>query len=282
MTIRGQLIVWDMRAEPKSDFKITNYAGVGIVEAPTGTLPEHQMHGFIGLADRDGGLLLPPTGHMRDISTDVRAHEIGYTVTNPIWPRPSPASGVNGGGFYFRRTRMPAPIGREILMIAIVATLDSGELANNHRYDLSANARPLGLPGHGLALKLTKAENLDDQIETGQSLAQLLKNPIWGWNAEKFGFVSTMDLQTIDECQRYDDLISEQKPSAEQQAEIEELNHTEAGWILCNHRHDVKFAHFTQQMNDHEPPYRWDGFVTAASEQRREKIAKTIIQRLMA
>src|SRR3546814_20092303 len=71
-------------------------------------------------------------------------------------------------------------------------------LRNNQIYDLTGNAENKGL--------FILSNPVDTEIPMGESLSTMLKLPLWGSGDEKIGFVSTMDLPTIDECMRYEAL----------------------------------------------------------------------------
>src|SRR3546814_8190518 len=78
---------------------------------------------------------------------------------------------------------------------------------------------------------------VDSEIPMGESLSTLLKLPLWGWGDEKIGFVSTMDLPTIDECMRYEALNMLDGRTPEQDAELEAIRRRDRKSTSLNSRH---------------------------------------------
>src|SRR3546814_20655861 len=93
-----------------------------------------------------------------------------------------------------------------------------------HIYDLTGNAENKGA--------FILSNPVDSEIPMGESLSTLLKLPLWGWGDEKIGFVSTMDLPTIDECMRYEALSMLDGRTPEQDQQLEALRRREAGWLF--------------------------------------------------
>src|SRR3546814_9507645 len=82
----------------------------------------------------------------------------------------------------------------------------------------------------------------------GESLSTLLKLPLWGWGDEKIGFVSTMDLPTIDECMRYEALNMLDGRTPEQDAELEAIRRSEVGWIFRYSSTDETYQAYRREL----------------------------------
>src|SRR3546814_18789349 len=87
-----------------------------------------------------------------------------------------------------------------------------------------------------------------DVCSSDLSLNSLLKLPLWGWGDEKVGFVSTMDLPTIDECSKYDALSALENRTPEQEAELETIRKGEVGWIFNSSSKDETYQAYRREM----------------------------------
>lgn len=202
MHFRGQLIA---RAHTKSQPGPTqNYSLIGIVEVPQDSFPEHVMHGLCVLQSH-GKLSLKLTDYSAELPGGGKAKEFGNLSLDPIWPI---SEGIydfadGEGGITFRDTRMPARPGYKIAYALAVLTVTNAEILHHHIYavdgTIEKSADQYNYAKTGLLVLTVPRET---EIPAGLNLSQLLKLPLWGWNTKKVAFRSTMDLQTIDLCDK--------------------------------------------------------------------------------
>ena len=283
MPKRAQILVWDMGpaacySSPGDERR--NYGGVGIVEVGRGAYDQHVMRGFVAT----GSASFQMTDFTRDITKDIECCDIGTAFTQQIWPRPHVLSGLGGGGIFFRKTRMPASYDCEIMLVALIATLPAGTLLDKHMYGLEGHIGRW--PSHDLygtvpgAVSLTNPVDMSDSFVPGNNLGQQLKEPQWGWGEEKVGFISTLDLKSIDQCILIQNLQAKDNPTTEDQAKLEKLMHTEPGRMLSSSQRDEKYARFREEYVKRVGLLRWDGVETASEVAARGKIASEVIKEL--
>lgn len=114
----------------------------------------------------------------------------------------------------------------------------------------------------------------------GMGLAQIHKLPIWGWESEKFGPVSTMRLDVIDECNELSGLIDRQNLTDKENERLALLKRTCAGTVVVITSNDPAYAEFRREMKA-ELPIKWDQWLTRQETEVREQKASEIIKKIM-
>lgn len=279
MIHRGQLLVRDCGPSSKSyssdaigtEFR-HDYAFVGIAEVDAHRYLEHIVRGFLQTS-LNADLRFQTTDYCKRIAFH-RGSDLGGLVHETKWPRPDPLFGIGGGGILFRDCRMPTPDGRKISLVLAVASFPRGTLKNHHIYELTGSAEQNG--------SFALANPIDSEIPYGESLNTLLKLPLWGWGDEKVGFVSTMDLPTIDECSRYDALSAIENRTPEQEAELETIRKGEVGWIFNSSSNDETYQAYRRKMLQIRPNPAWDSVMTKSEQDADSVLASKVLKQLLA
>ncbi len=279
MIHRGQILVRDCGPSRKSyssdaigtEFR-HDYALVGIAEVDEHRYPEHFVRGFLQNVET-AGAHFRTTDHYEAFPIHPGS-DLGCLVRENHWPRPDPLFGIGGGGILFRDCRMTAPCGRKIVLVLAAASLPTGQLLNHHIYDFHGDVEKDG--------SFTLENPVDTEIMFGESLNALLKLPLWGWGKEKVGFVSTMDLPTIDKCMRYEELNLLDIRTPEQDAELEAINKGEVGWIFRSSNIDETYQAYRREMLKIRPNPAWDGVMSQSEQDADSVIASKILKQLLA
>jgi hypothetical protein len=278
MIYRGQLLVRDCGASSKTYSSDTvgtefrhDYAFVGLAEVDKRRYPEHFIQGFL----QSGSLsdLKFQTTDFYQRAAFSRGCDLGGLVHETKWPRPDPLFGIGGGGILFRDCRMPAPEGRKIVLVLAVASLPTGTLLNHHIYDVTGSAETGG------AFSLSSP--VDSEIPMGESLSTLLKLPLWGWGDEKIGFVSTMDLPSIDHCIRYEELDTLETRTPEQDAELEAIRRGELGWVFKFSATDRTYQAYRREMLKIRPNPRWDRVMSKSEQEAESELCTKVLKRVL-
>jgi hypothetical protein len=288
MIHRSQLLVRDCGAS-RSSFNFAaigsetrrDYAMIGIAEVDEDRYPEHIVHGFICYSN-DRAILLHSTDHQKSLGREGQASDLGSLATHNIWPRPDPLYGVGGGGIVLRDCRMPAEPGKKIVLVLAVASLPAGTLKNHHMYEAHGNIGSTtanSLIFDNGRLELTNP--VETEIKAGESLATLLKMTLWGWGDEKIAFRSTMDLVTIDQCERIETLQEKPQLTEAERSEYDDLIRSEVGWIFRHTADDKTYQAYRREMVKMRPRSRWDSVITKIEQEEEGRIAAEIIRRLL-
>lgn len=288
MIHRSQLLVREFGAS-RSSFNAApigtetrrDYAMIGIAEVDEGRYPEHIVHGFV-CYPCNGTVILHSTDHQRSLGRESQACDLGSLATHNIWPRPDPLFGVGGGGIVFRDCRMPSEPGKKIMLVLAIASLPAGTLKHHHLYEAKGNIASTTANGlvfdHG---RLELTDPVETQIRMGENLATLLKIPLWGWGAEKVAFRSTMDLATLDQCERIETLQENYERTEAEQSEYDQLMRSEVGWIFRHTANDETYQAYRREMVKERPRSRWDSIITETEQQEEGRLAAKILQRLL-
>lgn len=273
--IRGQLCLY----EGKTD--VQGWApsgGVGIVEAPIGSLIVERILGFIGMPMGTDHLLAPVSYAERPVQD--AGHEVAQHLTNEQWPRPAVGSGMAGGGLLFRRTRAEASSWHEILLVAICMYAPAGSVRSQMRYAVEADEIVDGVP-HRMSMRSPTA--CDELSTNGVGMTRLLKLPAWGWSDEPFGFVSTLRLDVIDQAMESMRLLNASNHSSDDLRRIEEIKPTHGYWIASSGRRGHDSADFAEYRRRLGTSYDdWSSTLTATQMRERELKSEEIIKLILA
>ena len=260
--MRGQLhfreLRWHGRYPDQQSGKA--YAGVGVVEMHPG---EHPVERLLSVVVT--GSYLHLTGEEQPVDAVHRYSDMAHLVTSLDFSAPTAALGLGGGSLILRETRIPATQEGQVVCAALLVvrntdidfdsqTIYNLSQVNLHRYELT-EARRAGYD------------------PTGMALEQLSKRPVWGWGAEKWGPVSTLHLDAIDQAQAYQDRenAGESHPAD---------TPSEMRWLFSHYR-DEQFRRFVKAMNAEGHGVRWDEALTESQCRARDEAATRIVNELL-
>lgn len=260
--VKGQLIF--RRCDGKAD------VGIGFMEIDADAAETADKQDLIMdcLANRGvGGTMRVKLHSVRHDPQDLSDSDVGNLVTSLQYPRAT--EGSSGGSFFVRHSRIPAPEGRRIVLVALVIEADGDEIDPMVMHEIRGrdgivSVQPSG--PHGLDL-------------TGMALSQIHRSSIWGWDEERWGPVSTMRLDVLDMCQELDDAMLSDEPT--DPARLEELNRSHAGWILKSSHRDPKYEDFKRRMIEEGHRSEWAGILTESQAKRRDEAGARIIREIM-
>lgn len=273
--LRGQLCLYEARTDARG---WSSSGGVGIVEIPAGTLEAERIMPFVGLPLGTDHLFVTADYHPRRIQD--AGHELSDHVRTAQWPRPARESGIAGGGMFFRKTRIPAPDGREIMTVAICMYAPAGTVRSQMMYSLSgameAGSRPAKLSMHSPRESALLAEN-------GIGMSALLKRAAWGWNDEPFALQSTMRLDVIDDAMESRALLDLVDRSDEQETRLQTLRRTEGFQVVAgNSREDRDYAEFRRMVESEHPHDDWTKPVTARQLDERHAVVERAVREMLS
>ena len=243
--------------------------GLGIVEMRTAYTPVTDIRDV-----RFHITLLNESAHEREflISNEpevlrhIGDHDLGAALTElnyrlGIGNRP-------GGSLILRKTRKAGRPDCDILMAAIV--LKDAEVDFDHK-------RLQTIAGENGVFFVRPADEVPFE-PNGMAFLSFLREPVWGWDNEPWGFRSTMRLDVIDQCQELSDLLEGKLPS--DPAREAELARGPAGSIVKYPRErDAEYRKFLAAMNAYDVP-RWDEVVTASRNQELSERAAAVVRDL--
>lgn len=274
--IRGQLCLYGQK--PDADGWAAA-GGVGIVEAPLGALkPEHILP-FVGMC-LGTDHLLSTSAYSKHPVRD-HGHELADHVRDDQWPRPVPGSGLPGGGVMFRRTRVPAATGMEIMTLAICMYAPADAVVGQALYSLSGVLDAKGDPAR---ISIHSARPSARLAENGIGMTALLKRPAWGWGDEPFALQSTMRLDVIDEAMESARLLDADHRTPEDEQRLAELRQRPGHGVVAGNRtgYDAaKFAEFRRRMGVEAPYDDWSAPLSESQFDARERRACEIMREMM-
>ena len=239
---------------------------VGIAEV-SDPIEDDGIHG-LALTTTPAGISLTSTGVVLATEYDHGFDDIDALLRHDQWPRPVPALGLDGGGVAIRRTRAPASPGLRCVML--IALLSTDAIADETMVDIHGDT-----PGVLHVGAPDCARHLDTR---GTSMSQILKKPIWGWD-EPWGFVSTLRLESQDDCRRLEALMAgadEHEPG-----ERERLERGGAGSLLgLSRRHDGDYGRFREEWLRRHGPGDWSAVLTAAQMNAKERLVGSLIREM--
>lgn len=172
-----------------------------------------------------------------------------------------------GGSLILRRTRKAGRSGCDILMAAIV--LKDAEVDFDHK-------QIQAISGENGTFFVRPEQSVPFE-PNGMALPSFLREPVWGWDNEPWGFYSTLRLDVIDQCQEMADLLEGRLPSDPPREA--ELAKGPAGSIVKYPRdRDNEYRKFVAAIA-HDVP-RWDEVVTASRNQELSERAAAIVRNL--
>lgn len=174
-----------------------------------------------------------------------------------------------GGALLIRETRLRSEEGRYIYLVAMA--FEAGGEQINHRQIHTLHQR-----GNNIEIR---PGNMINEEPNGEGIASVHKLPIWGWEKDPWGPVSTMRLDIIDECIELEKILL--NPSEANQERRKQLESRPAGGILGIRRNDKLFEQFHREMSQYMP-FQWDGVVTKSDSDKRDQKSKEILSRLLA
>lgn len=259
---------WPASGCPRWPAKVPDPRGhvalVGIAEAD-GAIVEHRVHGFM-LLDACG-TKFAMTGQTHDPEVPV-ACDIEGLLTNDQWPAPRDTA-ASGGGVTLRRTRIVGEHAPVWIMIACMAAAP-GWIEDQTMIEISGDLDGI--------LDIDRTSDATTMETNGTTLSQLLKQPIWGWDEEPWGLVSTMELTAIDACMRLEDLRDRNDPADAD--EIERLVRGPSGWAVESGKNDPQYQEYKRRYVAEAGRLRWDARIGLSEQRRRSKIASRIIREI--
>lgn len=236
---------------------------VGFAEC-AGEIEDEIVHGNI-LLQSESRHMLVSTGARVEIEDGYRrGSEIDSIATSHSWP--APPQNQEGGGMMLRRTRYPSSQGTGLYIFMIL--LQSSAFTDQTFLEIEGDLANLQIGAARCARHLKT---------TGCTLGQILKKTIWGWEDEKWGAQSTMDLQTIDECSRLQYLADH--PEEAEDGEYERIS-PDVHWILKNREKDGDFKKYMQEMKLRGLVTPWDQRVTETQQAAIEKAGMEILKEI--
>lgn len=236
---------------------------VGFAEC-AGEVEDEIVHGNILLRGESCHMLVRTGARIEIESGYRRGSEIDAIATSQSWP--SPPENQEGGGMVLRRTRYPSAEGTSLYIFMIL--LQSSAFIDQTFLEIESELDSLQI-GPARCAKHFKT--------AGCTLGQILKKTIWGWEEEKWGAQSTMDLQTIDECTRLQYLADH--PEEAEDGECEAIS-PDVHWILKNRDSDHDFKKYMQEMKIRGLVSPWDQRVTETQQAAIEKAGAEILQKI--
>lgn len=274
--IRGQLCLYATKPD-EHDWTVAG--GVGIVEAPQGSLkPEHILT-FVGMCFDTSHLLAASSYSSRPVPD--HGSEMADHVRNAQWSRPVPGSGLPGGGMMFRRTRVPARTDHEIMSLAICLYAPAKTVTSQVMYSLTGVLDPNGIPSR---MSLHSPTTCEPLAENGIGMAALLKRPVWGWSDEPFALQSTLRLDVIDDAMETIRLLDRDDRTPTDDARLETLKRSEGYHVVAGNRtgrHSAEFAEYRRLMHDVLEDDDWSQPITAARLEERQRRSDAAIREIL-
>lgn len=225
---------------------------------------------------------LPPSPEHREC-------DMGDLALQDVWPRPAPETGMGGGGLMLRDTRAPSAPGTRIMTGIMVMSLREGP-PDASIIDLEGEIGgwPKSEGSRSGYIVSTAIDSSRPGYMNGMPLNSILKEPIWGWGEEPFGFMSTMDLGIIDQCERFDRIrrsVEGKDPDAIDGAarvELLSMKNSSLSWIVTSSDKDEKFQIFKRKMRERGLVTRRDGVRTVSEEAAFSNAAREILMEMEA
>jgi len=241
--------------EVEDDFPIGENKDLFLDVVAFGDCAERQIVSVV--SEKTMPLYSPPNYYkdheLAGIATDIQSYR-----AKDLW---------RGGSLVIRATRKTSKNGHKIALMMIMT--ESAENPSNHQKILAFDD----------IVHTTAISQIRDETN-GMGLAQIHKLPIWGWESEKFGPVSTMRLDVIDECNELSGLIDRQNLTDKENERLALLKRTCAGTVVVITSNDPAYAEFRREMKA-ELPIKWDQWLTRQETEVREQKASEIIKKIM-
>lgn len=261
--MKGQILFRQLRWDAPYPSMTTGnaHAGVGVIDMPEGYLPEETI---LGLIWHDDSLLF--TGEKIPIEANYNYHDLATHVTNLDFPAPPEDTGLAGGGLILRRTRKPSATPGHIVCLALLVVRNvPREFDRKTIYDIAEKTR--GIP------VLTAGQVIGFE-PNGMALSQIHKSPIWGWDEEPWGPVSTLNLSAIDDIHAY---MEREEAGTPQPDDL----HAEIKWLM-KPKADSDYDEFKRRMRTAGHVQRWDAILTRSQTEAHERAASQIVRDILA
>jgi hypothetical protein len=244
---------------------------VGIMEIE-GNVVDERIHSFTMMKAGDD-FILNSTGNIIDPcekygETNNPIHSTDFILTGNDWERPEIKTGIDGGGVFFRKVPVPAERGQTYHFISLVST---NELQDQSFVEITGNL------DEGMFLSYHSCAR---QLQTnGKTLSQIMGMPIWGWQEEPWGLITTVNEEVAKEMQLLGD-IRDGKPE-EYEGQRDRLEKGYAGEMLAK-TSDPLFAKFKKIMSERYGPFKYYGYMTASENEQLKKRSREIIAELLS
>lgn len=257
----------------------TSYAMVGVAEIDDAAgWKRETMHDFGTLFGSDGGMI-SFEGAPRSIDSNAGIYDLPGLANDLQFRMPGSihrALGYGGGGMIMRDTRARSPQGTSLVLILMGLSLPHKSLPDGHMATMTVEHRGIDprLPGAG-RLRIEGPCPLKDR-GNGTGLCQILKEPIWGWDAEPHGFMSLMRLDVVDAASRLQTMIVEGSTDVE---EMDRL-HRITGRSVQSGK-DPVYDEFRRRMHAKGMMRPWDHTPTASETIGHEAAVRTLVETLL-
>lgn len=265
---RGQLVFRRCSGNGGRDADV----GIGILEAHPATFPAFRNHELmLDLAwqrEEMTALIIP--GAQRTTGSEYATSDLGSILCSLDYPR---GANVAGGTLIVRTTRLPSSANLGIYVIALVVEARGDPIDRKAIY---------ALEGDNKRFSMSKTKRRLPFEPNGMSLCQIHRSPVWGWDKEKWGPVSTLRLDVLDICNQIDALRDKDQLSESENHQLLNLRQKLAWDPTCGGRDDPQYLAFRKQMIAQGFRQDWAGRITESQEQEKSAAASQIIQTLMA
>lgn len=266
--IRGQLVFRRCAGNSGRDVDV----GIGILEAHPATFPAFRNHDLmIDLAwKRNKMTALPIPGAARTTGSEYATSDLAGILCSLEYPR---GANVAGGTLIVRTTRLTSTMNLGIYVIALVVEAGGKEIDRKAIHEME---------GDSTRFSIRKTKSRLPFEPSGMSLCQIHRSPIWGWEEEKWGPVSTMRLDVLDICNQIDELRDKDERNEAENQKLHDLRR-KLGWDpTSSGKDDPQYIAFRKQMIAQGYRQDWAGRNTETREREISAAASKIIQTLMA
>ena len=258
--MKGQFLFRQLENDVGSSEQ-TVHAAVGIVEMKPNTFVTETYHSFLMY-----GCNMQITDDRFPFDSDLDLSDLADTLTSMKFTAPAANSGLAGGMIAFRETRIPASQPGMITYLSVIAVRGAALIED----DLTI----FELHGKGNNMLLSPTHKIDFN-PAGEAITTLHKSPIWGFEDEKWGPVSTMRLDVIDKCDAYfkRQLTGEAHPEGTEY------------WIrtiVQPFSDDHIYKSYVESMFEKGLCDPWSAARSASRQKEIEKQSSEIIQKLLA
>ena len=261
--VKGQLIF--RRCSGEAD------VAIGILEINEGAVDVTDSEDLLidcltqrGPSDTLGVNLHSRRKHDEDLSDC----DIGQLVIQLKYPRAS--GGAQGGSLFIRSSSMPAPEGRQTVLVALVIEV-TGE-----PYDPQIIHEVRGRDG----IFTVRPGNPHPLEPHGKALSQIHRSAIWGWDEEKWGPLSTMRPDILALCQELQSILDEGRECDEQRRQELEKDHR-IRYLISSGKSDQHYPEFRRRMIAEGHQTRWNAVITATDERNRTEAADRILRDIL-
>ena len=268
---RGEFVLRRCRGDNGRDVDVH----IGWMSAPAGTFTATHDADQIATAVRfdnaPSQIMMLPTADMAtaEILPDA---DLASSLTSMRFPGSEADDDfVSGGALILRATRQFGRRGNPVYLAALVMQACGPDADPAQIYELRGDTTSFDiLPSHRSM----------PQNPNGMALTQIHRSPIWSINGdEPSGPVSTMRLDILDECQRFEDVLA--RGVQEDDPEYLRFNRSPAKMIVDNVSNNPDYAEFRKEMIAAGFANRWASFETEGMSEARSRKADEIVRSIM-